>query len=135
MLPRRNNVYECNGYTLEFLRFFLEAYTSVNRATGRPFLEAGDTIVMDNCPIHHHEGEHVLREFLNDLTIELVYMPAYCPDFKSAEYVFGKFKHLLKLRFWEMTNTDMKKTLYTAINFITPGDMRSFYEIAGYLMP
>ena len=32
-------------------------------------------------------------------------------------------------------NTDLKQALYTAINFVTPVDMRAFYEIAGYLNP
>lgn len=62
-------------------------------------------------------------------------MPVYSPEFNPAEYGFGKLKYLLKNGFWEMANTDLKEALYTAINFITPGDMRSFYEITGYLMP
>ena len=112
--------------TLEFLRFFQEAYTSMN-------LEAGDTIVMDNCPIHHHEGGRILGEFLYDLGIELVYMPAYSPDFNPAEYVFGKLKCLLKYKFWDLTNLDLKSSLFTAVNFITPRDMHGFYRITGYL--
>ena len=79
------NVVDGPSNTLEFLRFFEEAYMSINPATGRPCLEVGDTIVMDNCPIHHNEGEQVLRDFLNDLNIELVYMPAYSPEFNPAE--------------------------------------------------
>ena len=46
---------------------------------------------MDNCPFHHNEGGEVLRDFLDDLNIELVYMPCYSPDFNPAEYVFGKY--------------------------------------------
>ena len=90
---------------------------------------------MDNCPIHHYEGERILRDFLNELNIELVYMPAYSPDFNPAEYVFGKLKYLLKYRFWGLTNTSLKEALFTAIDFVTPGDMRAFYEITGYLNP
>ena len=129
------NVIDGPSNTLEFLRFFQEAYTSINPSTGRPCIEVGDTIVMDNCPIHHYEGERILRDFLNELNIELVYMPAYSPDFNPAEYVFGKLKYLLKYRFWGLTNTDLKEALFTAINFVTPGDMRAFYETTGYLNP
>ena len=95
---------------------FSEAYMSINPATGRPCLEVSDTIVMDNCPIHHNKGEQVLRDFLNDLNIELVYMSAYSPEFNPAEYVFGKLKYLLNNRFWEMANTNLKEALYTAIS-------------------
>ena len=127
------NIIDGPSNTVEFLRFFDEAYTSVNPATGRPCLEVGDTIVMDNCPIHHNEGERVLQDFLNDLNIELVYMPVYSPDFNPTEYVFGKLKCLLKYQFRELTNTNLKEAVYTAANFISPGDMRSFYQITGYL--
>ena len=129
------NIIDGPSNTFEFLNFFQEAYASINPATGRPCLEVGDTIVMDNCPIHHNEAERILRDFLSDLNIELVFMPAYSPDFNPAEYVFGKLKFMLKYKFWELTNTDLKQALYTAINFVTPGDMRAFYEITGYLDP
>lgn len=74
--------------TLEFLRFFEEAYNSFNPLTGRPCLEVGDVVVMDNCPIHHNQGGQVLGNFLEDLNIELVYMPAYSPDFNPVECVW-----------------------------------------------
>lgn len=119
--------------TLEFLRFFEEAYNSINPLTLRPCLDVGDVIVMDNCPFHHNEGGEILREFFDDLNIELVYMPGYSPDFNPAEYVFGKLKTLLSYRFLDRTNSDLINSLYTAINFITPGDMHEFFKITGYI--
>ena len=94
--------------TLDFLQFFEEAsYNSLNPVTLRPCLEVGGTIVMDNCPTHHHQGGRILQEFLDDLNIELVYMPVYSPDFNPAEYVFGKLKCLLKNQLWELTTTHL----------------------------
>ena len=127
------NIVDGPSNTTEFLRFFEEAYNSVHPTTGRPCLEAGNTIVMDNCPFHHNDGEHVLREFLEDLNIELVFMPTYSPDFNPTEYVFGKMKCLLKHKFWDLTNTDLRLAVFNAINFITPGDMHEFYRVTGYL--
>ena len=121
--------------TTEFLRFFEEAYNSVNPNTGRLSLEVVDTIVMDNCPFHHNDGERMLREFLEDLNIELVFMPAYSPDFNPTEYVFGKMKCLLKHRLWHLANTDLRQSLYEVIRFITSGDMHGFFQITGYLDP
>ena len=83
--------------TLEFLRFFEEAYNSTNPNTPRPCLEVGDIVVMDNCLFHQNEGGQVLRDFLDDLNIELVYMPCYSPDFNPTEYVFGKLKNTLEV--------------------------------------
>ena len=120
--------------TLDFLQFFEEAsYNSLNPVTLRPCLEVGETIVMDNCPTHHHQGGRILQEFLDDLNIELVYMAAYSPDFNPAEYVFGKLKCLLKNQLWELATTQLKEFLYTGANFITPGDMHGFFRITGYL--
>ena len=90
---------------------------------------------MDNCPFHHNDGERILRDFLEDLNIELVFMPAYSPDFNPTEYVFGKMKCLLKNRLWHLANRDLRQSLYEAIKFITPGDMHEFFRITGYLDP
>ena len=119
--------------TLEFLRFFEEAYNSINPNTGRPCLEVGDTVVMDNCAFHHNEGGQVLTDFFNDLNIELVYMPCYSPDFNPAEYVFGKIKTLLKYGLRDLTNANLIDALYTAVNLVTPDDMQVFFRVTGYL--
>ena len=84
------NIIDGPSNTLEFLNFFQEAYASINLATGWLCLEVGGYKVMGNCPIHHNEAESILRDFLSDLNIELVFMPAYSPDFNPAEYVFSK---------------------------------------------
>ena len=52
--------------------------------------------------MHHHQGGRSLQEFLHNLNIELVYIPAYSPDFNPAGYVFGKLKCLLKNQLWEL---------------------------------
>ena len=93
--------------TLDFLRFFEEAFEAINFRTGQPVLEPGSVIVMDNCATHHNEGGKILQEFLNDIDIELVYMPAYSPDFNPAQYVFGKMRTLMKYRFGHCTNITM----------------------------
>lgn len=119
--------------TTDFLRFFQEAYNSRDPRTNQPCLEAGNIIVMDNCPTHHHEGGRILGEFLHDLNIELVYMPVYSPDLNPVEYVFGKIRTLMKNQFIHVTNHNLKESLYTAIEHISPGDMAGFYNVTGYM--
>ena len=72
------NITDGAADTLYFLEFFEQAAEAEN-IFGRPSL--GDTVVMDNCPTHHNLGGEVLKQFLADIGIELVYMPAYSPDF------------------------------------------------------
>ena len=122
--------------TVDFLRFFEEAYMSINIRTARPVLEPGSVIVMDNCAMHHNHGGQILQEFLSDLDIELVYMPAYSPDFNPAEYVFGKMRTLTKYRFGNNTSITLAQciqNMYTSLEFISPGDMKGFFEVTGYL--
>lgn len=67
-----SNLHEHSWWSGKYIRlqFFEEAYNSLNPVTLRPCLEVGDTIVMDNCPMHHHQGGRILQEFLDDLNIE-----------------------------------------------------------------
>ena len=104
--------------TFEFLRFFEDAFHSFDPNTGRPCLQPGDVIVMDDCPFHHKEGGEILEDFLNELNIEFVYMPYYSPDFNPAEYVFGKIKTLMKYRLLDLTNANLIESLYNVINFL-----------------
>lgn len=119
--------------TVDFLNFFEEASHSADPRTGRPCLDPGSTIVMDNCATHHNAGGRILREFLNELNIELVHMPAYSPDFNPAEYVFGKMRTVMKYRLGILTNTDIVQSLYTSLEQISLADMHGFYEITGYI--
>ena len=89
---------------------------------------------MDNCPTHHHGlVSEILRDFLDQLNIEVVFMPAYSPDFNPTEYVFGKIRTLMKYQFWHITNTNIKDSLYSCVEHITPADMAGFFNITGYL--
>ena len=47
--------------TLHFLEFFEEASNVTDVVTGRPCLEVGDIIVMDNLSSHHFEGVKSLK--------------------------------------------------------------------------
>ena len=122
--------------TVDFLRFFEEAYMSINIRTAGPVLVPDSVIVMDNCATHHNQGGQILQEFLSDLDIELVYMPAYSPDFNPAEYVFGKMRTLMKYKFGNNTSITLPQciqNMYTSLEFISPGNMKGFFKVTGYL--
>ena len=75
--------------TLQFLRFFEEAGNCVNLQTGRPCLQVGDIIVMDNLSAHHYEGGEILEVWLEEMGIELIYLPTYSPDLNPIEFCFN----------------------------------------------
>jgi transposase len=96
--------------TVDFLNFFVEAYNSIDPITNEPCLKAEDIIVMDNAPTHHNACGQILSELLQELGIELVYMPAYSPDFNPVEYVFGKLQTLMKYQFIDETSRNLKES-------------------------
>ena len=81
--------------TVKFLDFFAEASQNF-QPYGKPILEYGDHIIMDNCAIHHFQGGQVLGEWLDNIGCALDYLPTYSPEFNPAELVFNKLKTVLK---------------------------------------
>ena len=58
-----------------------------------PSLRHGQVVVMDN--LCAHKGERV-RELLERVGCELLYLPPYSPDFSPIEEAFSKVKGLLR---------------------------------------
>ena len=81
---------------MDFVNFFHEAAANVNPLTGEPILQAGDTVVVDNCPTHHSQPARGLRRWLGEHGIEMLFTPVYSPEFNPAEFCFNKLKHLVK---------------------------------------
>ena len=84
--------------TIHFLQFFGKAENTASMETGRPALEVGDILVMDNCATHHFAGGEFeeLQEWLNERNIELVYTPTYSPVFNPVEFVFNKMRSVMR---------------------------------------
>ena len=76
----------------------------MNFITSRPCLEVGDIIVMDNLPCHHYDGGEVLEDWLHQMGIELISMPAYSPDLNPVELCFNKVKGLLNGDFRDLVH-------------------------------
>jgi transposase len=58
-----------------------------------PTLKRGDTVIMDNLPVHKVAG---VQEAIEAVGAKLVYLPPYSPDLKPIEMAFSKFKALLR---------------------------------------
>ena len=113
-----------------FLQFFAEA-AEADSDSG-PALAAGDIVVVDNAPIHHHRARHVLSLFLQNIGIQLVYTPRYSPEFNPAEFSFGYIKTLLRgSNFKNLVHSNLEVAIYRAIQTITAADARSFFRRTG----
>lgn len=70
-----------------------ELFLAYVRQTLAPTLRPGDVVVMDNLSSHKRAG---VREAIEAVGAELLYLPPYSPDLNPIEMAFSKFKRLLQ---------------------------------------
>ena len=88
--PAYYNLVDGSTNTAKFLTFFSEASEATNMSTGRPAIEVGDIIVMDNLAVHHYDEGFVLEEYFEEMGVELIFTPTYSPDLNPVELCFAK---------------------------------------------
>jgi transposase len=96
-----------------------------------PNLQSGQVVVMDN--LSAHKGDRV-RELIEGRGCQLLYLPAYSPDFNPIEQAFSKIKGLLR-KAEARSREDLVDALGKAISAISAKDARGFLEHCGYAMP
>ncbi|XP_070579120.1 uncharacterized protein [Ptychodera flava] len=119
--------------TTQFLQFFTEA-VDANTDNGEPAIRPGDVIVVDNCPIYHHEGGRALRQSLDNLGVEYVFTPTYSPDINPVEYLFNDLKKRLKCpEYRDMLHRNMQYAIFHALSGITAADCHGYFSTVGFL--
>jgi transposase len=93
-----------------------------------PTLEAGQVVIVDNLSAHKPAR---VRELLEEQGCELIYLPAYSPDFNPIEEAFAKIKGILR-RAEARTKDALIDVLSKALSAINVQDARSYFEHAGY---
>lgn len=93
-----------------------------------PSLKPGQIVVVDN--LSAHKGGRV-REILEKVGCELVYLPPYSPDFNPIEQAFSKVKRLLR-KAQARTREALIEAMGLALDAVTVGDARGFFGHCGY---
>jgi transposase len=93
-----------------------------------PTLEAGQVVIMDNLSAHKPAR---VRELIESRGCELIYLPAYSPDFNPIEEAFAKIKGMLR-KAGARTKDALVDVLGEAISAISAQDARGYFEHAGY---
>jgi transposase len=93
-----------------------------------PSLQEGQIVVMDNLGAHRPKR---IRELIEQQGCELVYLPAYSPDYNPIEEAFAKIKNLLR-KAAARTKEALVEAIAAALSAITAEDARGFFEHAGY---
>jgi len=93
-----------------------------------PTLERGQIVVMDNLQVHKMKR---VRELIEGCGCQLVFLPAYSPDFNPIEQAFSKVKTLLrkaKARSFETLVEASSRALFA----VSEEDVRGFFTHCGY---
>ena len=93
-----------------------------------PILSKGQVVVMDN--LMAHKGERV-KELIEQRGCELLYVPAYSPDFNPIEEAFAEIKGLLR-KAEARTRETLVEAMGRAISAVTAQDSQGFFEHCGY---
>jgi transposase len=93
-----------------------------------PALRSGRVVVMDN--LSAHKGERI-KELIEGQGCQLLYLPAYSPDFNPIEEAFSKIKGLVR-KAEARTREALVAAIGKALSAVTAKDARSFLEHCGY---
>ncbi len=93
-----------------------------------PSLRAGQIVVMDNLAAHKPKR---VRELIESRDCELLYLPAYSPDYNPIEEAFSKIKRFLR-RVGARTKDALVEAIGQALSALTARDARGYFEHAGY---
>ncbi len=93
-----------------------------------PSLRPGQMVVMDNLSIH--QGERV-RQAIEAKGCQLLFLPAYSPDFSPIEEAFSKLKAVLR-RIGARTHDALFEAIAQALLTITATDARGWFTHCGY---
>jgi transposase len=93
-----------------------------------PSLCPGQVVVMDNLGAHRPKR---IRELIEVQGCELVYLPAYSPEYNPIEEAFAKIKNLLR-KAAARTKEALVEAIGVALSEISAQDARGFFEHAEY---
>jgi transposase len=93
-----------------------------------PSLSPGQIVVMDNLSSHKSSR---IRELIERIGCELIYLPPYSPDLNPIEEAFAKLKGLLR-RAGARTRKALLEAMGGALDAVSASDAWGFFEHRGY---
>jgi len=105
-----------------------EAFRAYVEQVLAPTLSQGDTVVMDNVPLHKVAG---VGEAIAAKGARVLYLPAYSPDFDPIEKFFSKFKSILQ-RIAARTADALEAAVAEALRSVTPDECRNYFAASGH---
>ena len=93
-----------------------------------PELKPGQVVVMDNLGAHKPKR---VKELIEDRSCQLLYLPAYSPDYNPIEEAFSKIKGLLR-KVGARTRDTLLEAVSRVLSAVSSRDAQGFFEHTGY---
>jgi len=93
-----------------------------------PSLQPGQIVVMDNASIH--KGKRV-QQLIEERGCQVLFLPAYSPDFSPIEEAFSKIKTFLRQR-GARTREALQSALEDALPTVSATDALGWFAHCGY---
>lgn len=93
-----------------------------------PTLSAGQIVVLDNLSVH--KGARV-RQLIEARGCQLLFLPAYSPDYSPIEETFSKVKAFLR-RVGARTHEALQEAIGQALQTVTALDAQGWFTHCGY---
>ena len=94
-----------------------------------PSLRKGQMVVMDNLGAHRPKR---VRELIEARGCELVYLPAYSPNYNPIEEAFAKIKSLLLRKAAARSKEILVEAIGAALSAVSAAEVWGYFEHAGY---
>ncbi len=84
---------------------------------------------MDNLSAHKSSGAH---DAIKKVQAELLFLPAYSPDFNPIEKMWGKVKQILR-GIKSRTHEDLFAGVGKALDRVSASDAQGWFKSSGYI--
>jgi transposase len=91
-------------------------------------LKPGDLVIMDNLSSHKRAG---VKEAIESVGAELMYLPPYSPDLNPIELAFSKLKTLLR-KAAARTTDELEKAIVKIIDQFQTQECINYFRHCGY---
>lgn len=105
-----------------------EQFLTYIREELAPSLHAGDLVIMDNLRCHKVKG---VREAIEAVGAQLLYLPPYSPDFNPIEMMWSKIKAILR-KTKARTAAALLDALPVAFDEVSINDVKGWFIESGY---
>ena len=105
-----------------------EVFRAYVRCVLAPTLRPGDRVILDNLSPHKNEPALAL---IRQAGAEVLFLPAYSPDFNPIEKMWSKAKNYLRSA-EARTELALLGAIAQALNTITPQDAINWFARCGY---